>query len=184
MVEQSTHDPKFEGSNPPASGRGGGEKIVRKRGDRSYVHFCHSWAALHSRLPLNKDPTVWPDGARPAITCIAPSYPWMVPAHLAAYPLLLGIFPPQQLRLPGYAALCVGAIQGKEGNWIQVLANLAPSSQIVGFNIRVIHEKAKYWKDHLPCIMKKCMATNVQIWNSLNAHNKELKGCSSSIYPL
>jgi hypothetical protein len=31
VVEQSTHDPKFVGSNPPVSGRGR-ESIVRKRG--------------------------------------------------------------------------------------------------------------------------------------------------------
>ncbi len=41
-----------------------------------------------------------------------------------------------------YATRCVGGIQGKEGG-IQVLAGLAPSSQTVGFNIRVIHEQAK-----------------------------------------
>ncbi len=42
----------------------------------------------------------------------------------------------------GHAAWCAGAIQGKEGG-IQVLAELAPSSQIVGSNKRVIHEQAK-----------------------------------------
>jgi hypothetical protein len=42
----------------------------------------------------------------------------------------------------GYAVQWVGAIQGKEGG-IQVLAGLAPSSQTVGYNIKVIHEQAK-----------------------------------------
>jgi hypothetical protein len=42
----------------------------------------------------------------------------------------------------GYATRCVGGIQGKEGG-IQVLAGLAPSSQTVESNIRVIHEQAK-----------------------------------------
>ncbi len=42
----------------------------------------------------------------------------------------------------GYAMRCAGVIQGKEGR-IQVLAGLAPSSQTVGSNIRVIHEQAK-----------------------------------------
>jgi hypothetical protein len=42
----------------------------------------------------------------------------------------------------GYAAQCAGDIQGKEGR-IQVLAGLAPSSQTVGSNIRLIHEQAK-----------------------------------------
>jgi hypothetical protein len=37
----------------------------------------------------------------------------------------------------GYAAQCVGAIQGKEGR-IQVLVGLAPSSQTVESNRRVI----------------------------------------------
>ncbi len=47
----------------------------------------------------------------------------------------------------GYAVRCAGAIQGKEGG-IQMLAGLAPSSQTVGSNIRVIHEQAKCssWK--------------------------------------
>jgi hypothetical protein len=38
---------------------------------------------------------------------------------------------------------CAGAIQGKEGG-IQVLAGLAPSSQRVGSDIRVILEQAKH----------------------------------------
>ncbi len=42
----------------------------------------------------------------------------------------------------GCATWCASAIQGKEGR-IQVLAGLAPSSQTVGSNIRVIHEQAK-----------------------------------------
>jgi hypothetical protein len=42
----------------------------------------------------------------------------------------------------GYAVRCVGAIQGREGR-IQVLGGLAPSSQTVGSNKRVIHEQAK-----------------------------------------
>ncbi len=43
----------------------------------------------------------------------------------------------------GYATRCAGAIQGKAGG-IQVLAGVAPSSQTVGSNIRVIHERAKH----------------------------------------
>ncbi len=42
----------------------------------------------------------------------------------------------------GYTMRCAGAIQGKEGG-IQMLAGLAPSSQTVGPNIRVIHEQRK-----------------------------------------
>jgi len=42
----------------------------------------------------------------------------------------------------GFAMRCAGAIQGKEGG-IQMLAGIAPSSQTVGSNIRVIHEQAK-----------------------------------------
>jgi len=33
---------------------------------------------LCSCITLNKDPAVWPDGDRPANTCIAPSFGWMV----------------------------------------------------------------------------------------------------------
>jgi hypothetical protein len=36
-------------------------------------------------------PTVWLDGARPANTCIPPSFPWMVPAHRGAYPESQGV---------------------------------------------------------------------------------------------
>jgi hypothetical protein len=43
----------------------------------------------------------------------------------------------------GYAAWCVGTIQGNESG-IQVLAGLAPSSQTVGSLFRVIHEQAKH----------------------------------------
>jgi hypothetical protein len=38
----------------------------------------------------------------------------------------------------GYAVQCI--VQGKEG-MIHVLADLAPSSQILGYNIRVVHEQ-------------------------------------------
>jgi hypothetical protein len=53
-----------------------------------------------------------------------------------------GAFPTQHLWFLGYATQCGGTIQGKEGR-IQVLAGLAPSSQTVGSDIRVIHEQAK-----------------------------------------
>ena len=42
----------------------------------------------------------------------------------------------------GYVVRCAGTIQGKEGR-LQVLAGLAPSSQTVGSNKRVIHVQAK-----------------------------------------
>jgi hypothetical protein len=88
------------------------------------------------------DPTVWLDGARPANTCILPSFPWMVPVNRTAYPLIKVLSPLNHLLLLGYTAWCTGAIQGMEGG-IQVMAGLAPSSQTVGSNIRVIHEQAK-----------------------------------------
>jgi len=74
-------------------------------------------------------------------------YPATLPldgAHTqrAVYPPLKGAFTPQWPWLPGYATWCMGAIQGKEGG-IQVLAGLAPSSQTVGSNIRVINEQGK-----------------------------------------
>jgi len=43
----------------------------------------------------------------------------------------------------GLGAQSAGTIQGKEGG-MQVLAGLAPSSQTVGSNKRVIHEQAKH----------------------------------------
>jgi hypothetical protein len=39
-----------------------------------------------SRIILNKDTTAWLDGARPANTCILPSFPGNVPTSNAAYP--------------------------------------------------------------------------------------------------
>ncbi len=42
----------------------------------------------------------------------------------------------------GHASLCAGTIQGKEGR-MQVLAGIAPSSQTIGSNKRVIHVQAK-----------------------------------------
>ncbi len=42
----------------------------------------------------------------------------------------------------GHATRCAGNIQGKEGR-IQVLAGLAPSSQTVESNKRVIYEQAE-----------------------------------------
>jgi len=43
----------------------------------------------------------------------------------------------------GYAVRFAGVIQGMEGR-IQVLASLAPFTQLVGSNIRVIHEQVKH----------------------------------------
>ncbi len=60
-----------------------------------------------------------------------------------AYPLIKVLSPLNWLLLLGYAAQCTGVIQGKEGE-VQVLAGLAPSSQTVGSNIRVIYEQAKH----------------------------------------
>jgi len=67
---------------------------------------------------------------------------WDMPAHRVAYP---GSQCHRGSKAPlsgGYAMQCAGAIQGKEGR-IQVLAGLAPSSQTIGSNIRVIREKPK-----------------------------------------
>jgi hypothetical protein len=57
--------------------------------------------------------------------------------------------PPSLGWLPGYTAWCADAIQGKEGG-IQVLAGLAPSSQTVGSNKRVIHLPQKLQCDIIP----------------------------------
>ena len=97
----------------------------------SYVCFCHSLACLHLRMNhSNIGSYCWAIWARPANTCIQPSFPWMAPMHCTA------AFNPQ------YAAQCTGAIQGKEGR-IQLLAAQAPSRQAVASNITVIHEQSK-----------------------------------------
>jgi len=100
-----------------------------------------SWASC-SWITLIFDPTVWLNGARSAYTCILPSFPWMAPMHNAVYLPIKVLSPLNWLFLLGYATWCASAIQGKEGR-IQVLAGLAPSSQTVGSNIRVLHEQAK-----------------------------------------
>ncbi len=74
---------------------------------------------LDEAITLNKDPTVWLHGVRPR----------------APKPLRGGGEVPLS---SGYTAQHGGTIQ-EEGR-IQVLAVLAPSSQTVGSNIRVIHE--------------------------------------------
>jgi hypothetical protein len=43
-------------------------------------------AGLASKGVLNKDPTVWLDGARPANTCITPSFLGNAPAQLCSVP--------------------------------------------------------------------------------------------------
>ncbi len=96
-------------------------------------------------------PTVWLDGARPANTCIPPSFPWirhkgMSPSwckhhlgHLVRqwYTSLniLKRWPRWCLHQLGGIPLCL--IQGKEDG-IQVLAGLAPSSQTEGYIIRIL----------------------------------------------
>ncbi len=54
------------------------------------LHFACSW------ISLILDPAVCLDGARPANTCIPPSFPWMAPTHCGVYPPLKGTFPPQR----------------------------------------------------------------------------------------
>jgi hypothetical protein len=83
----------------------------------------------------------WPQSL-PANTCIMPSFPWTMPMHCTAYPLLKALSPSTGFGSWRYTAWCVGTIQGKEST-IQVLASLAPSSQTVGSNIRVIPDKLK-----------------------------------------
>ncbi len=100
------------------------------------LHFACSW------ITLNKDPTVWLDGAKPANTCIPLPSPSMTTAQVHGIPTTQSCFPLTLLWLLGYAMQCVGNIQEKKGR-TQVLAGLAPSSQTVGSNIRVIHEQAR-----------------------------------------
>jgi hypothetical protein len=103
----------------------------------SFTSVVHELCFACSWITLILDTTIWLDGARPANPCIPPSFPWMAPVHCLPYPTIKVLSPLNQLLLPGYVTWCQGAIQGKEGR-IQVLAGLAPSSQTVGSNIRVI----------------------------------------------
>ncbi len=54
-----------------------------------FVSVVHDLRLPCSRITLNKDTTVWLDGACPINTCILPSFGWITPAHLMAYPRLL-----------------------------------------------------------------------------------------------
>jgi hypothetical protein len=115
------------------------------------------------------DPTVWLDGARPANTCILPTFPWIKwrngPPRWCKHHLATTLPPPwvfTHLNHGGQGGACTtlevnhwSLIQGKEGG-IQVLAGLAPSSQTVGSNMRtpgaaperesICENKSKLWK--------------------------------------
>ncbi len=81
------------------------------------------------------DPTVWLDGARPANTCIPPSFPWIrhkiIPTNACQGGQGGDLGHAYWMALEGKNC---SLIQGKEGR-MQVLAGLAPSSQAVGSNI-------------------------------------------------
>jgi hypothetical protein len=48
------------------------------QGGQSYVHFCvHELRFPCSWISLILDRTLWLNGARPANTCIPPSFPWI-----------------------------------------------------------------------------------------------------------
>jgi hypothetical protein len=49
---------------------------------KKIIQWYHFPPTLVGQAILNKDPTVWPDGARPANTCIPLSYPGNVPVQL------------------------------------------------------------------------------------------------------
>jgi hypothetical protein len=78
--------------------------------DSVVLELCFAW----SWIILILDLTVWLDGARLANTCILPSFLWMVPTHRTAYPGSQCCWGGKVLMSGGYAAQCVGAIQGKE----------------------------------------------------------------------
>jgi len=107
---------------------------------------------------LLMDPTVWLDGARPANTCIPPSFHWIrhegMPPRWCKHHFghLYSILKEVNQCLPRWPRWykhhlghlysvfkevnqCL--IQGKEDR-IQVLAGLAPSSQTVGSNKRIL----------------------------------------------
>jgi hypothetical protein len=99
--------------------------------------FACSW------ITLIFDATIWLHGDRPANTCISPTFLWiMVPAHHMPYPRSQPHWGGKAPLSGGYAVQYECAIQGKDDG-IQVLAGLAPSSQTVGANIKVICEQVK-----------------------------------------
>jgi len=103
------------------------------------AYLCqHLYPAL---LPLN--------GAHTLSADVLPSPSSFGSKVAATFPVATLPLPPHYhhclppwLWLPGYAAWCAGAIQGKEGR-ILVLAGLYLSSQTVVSNKRVIHEQTK-----------------------------------------
>ncbi len=66
----------------------------------------------------------------------------MALVHCLAYPGTQGRWGGKAPSSGGYAAHCVGTMQGKESG-IQVLAGLAPSSQTIGSLFSVIYEQVK-----------------------------------------
>jgi hypothetical protein len=113
-------------------------------------------ALLRSWITIIVDPTVWLDGARPANTCIKPSFLWMAPVHCPVYPGSQRHWRRKAPLSGGYAGQFAGTIQGKQGG-IKVLAGLAPSSQIVGPNMndswaskpQLMNDKSEWSYGHL-----------------------------------
>ncbi len=52
----------------------------------TFTSVAHELCFVCLWITLILDPTVWLDGVRLANTCILSSFPWMAPAHCAAYP--------------------------------------------------------------------------------------------------
>jgi len=96
-----------------------------------FTHTYYLPRKLAPSFTLLLYPTVLLDGARPANTCISTLHPL---DGARALPGDLG----SQGCQGGYAAWCAGTLQGNLCG-IQVLADLAPSSQTVGSNKRVTH---------------------------------------------
>jgi hypothetical protein len=51
-----------------------------------------SWVGFTGKGGLNKDPTDWPDGARPANTCIPTFFPGNMPAKAMPYTNPMSMF--------------------------------------------------------------------------------------------
>ncbi len=141
--------------------QGGLHQLCFEVAGATFASVVHELPFAWSWITLILDPIVWLDGARLANTCIPSSFLWMVPAHRTAYPGSQCCWGGKVLMSGGYAAQCVGAMQGKEGR-IQVLAGQAPSSQTVGSNIWVIHEQVKHrsWMTEVNI----ALATSEQTW--------------------
>jgi hypothetical protein len=133
----------YQGQPARSHLQGGLHQLGSQVPGATFTSVIHELPFACSWITLILDATIWLHGDRPPNTCIPPTFLWiMVPAHHMPYPRSQHHWGGKAPLSGGYAMPYACAIQGKDDG-IQVLAGLAPSSQIEGYNIRVIHEQAK-----------------------------------------